>query len=189
MFNCRLWGVLETKGKILNIMPISTNIFTKIVVKRISASITSVLFLIGGRYKSIKAVGKACGVNVPIRRGFAFIDEGHALYFAKLVDKTIWNNSMNSVEDTIIEKKVKPESLLEFQKRVCGSPYYDANLLRFCFVKDSVSYKFTGVFRLASIDFENRQVVFKKVLFSNKVNITVQQTITARITIKETITT
>ena len=170
-------------------MPMSTTTFTKIVVKRISASITSVSFLIGGKYKSIKAVGKACGVNVPIRRGFAFIDDGHALCFVKLVDMTVWNNYMNPDRDTIIEKKAKPESLEEFQKRVCGSPYYDANLLRFCFVKDSFGYQFAGVFRLASIDFENRQVVFKKVLFSNVVNITVQQTNTARITIKETITT
>lgn len=169
-------------------MPMITTNFTKIVVKRISASITSVSFLIGGKYRSIKAVGKACGVNVPIRRGFAFIDEGHALCFAKLVDMTMWNNYMSPNRDTIIEKKAKAESLYEFQKRVCGSPYYDANLLRFCFVKENVGYQFAGVFRLASIDFENRQVVFKKVLSSNEVNLTVQQTVTARITIKETIT-
>ena len=168
---------------------LSTNIFTKLIVKKISASITSVSFLIGGRYKSIKAVGKACGINVPIRRGFAFIDEGHALVFVKLVDMTKWNNHMNDAGDTITEKKVKPESLEEFQKRVCGSPYYDPNLLRFCFIKDSVGFQFAGVFRLTSIDFLNRQVVFKKVLYSNEVNITVQQTITAKITIKETILT
>ena len=175
------------EGKFI-IMPDSSTIFTKIDVKRISASITSVSFLIDGRYKSIKAVGKACGVNVPIRKGFAFIDEGHALYFAKLVDMTMWSNQMNAAGDTITEKKVKPESLLEFKKRVCGSPYYDASLLRFCFVKDSIGYQFAGVFRLASIDFENRQVVFKKILYSSTVNITVQQTTTAKITIKETIT-
>ncbi len=181
--------VFVGKEGISIIMPISTNLFTKIIVKRISASITSVSFLIGGRYRSIKSVGKACGINVPIRRGFAFIDESHALYFPKLVDMTMWENHMNDAGDTITEKKLKPESLDEFQKRVCGSPYYDPNLLRFCFIKDSVSYQFAGVFRLAAIDFLNRQVVFKKVLYSNVVNITVQRTITAKITIKETITT
>lgn len=39
----------------------STTTFTKIVVKRISASITSLSFLIGGKYKYNKAVGKRVG--------------------------------------------------------------------------------------------------------------------------------
>ncbi len=137
--------------------------YEKIVLQKLSSRAYSFKLLEEGRYLRVRDVAAACGVKIPPRRAFGYINKNIAVICIHLDEATHWKNELNAAKDIIREKKLKGESPEQFQKRVCGNPCYDVSLSRLFFVKEKQGYKFVGVFRVTQFDFENRQVVFKKV--------------------------
>ena len=136
--------------------------YQKVVVQTTSSSSLTFKLFVGGTYRTVNDVAKACGAYVPTRRGYGHLDDTHAVWCIHLDDESPWNNKMNPTGDTIIEKKRKEETPAVFQNRVFKGKPYDVNILRLCFVKEKGGYRFVGVYRMAAFDFDNSQVVFKK---------------------------
>ena len=164
-------------------------LFQKVVVSSTSSTSSTFKLIVGGTYRTVKEVATACGVYIPPRHAFGFLDQKHAVCCVHLNCTPPWNNNMNSARDTICEKRLNGESAAQFQKRVYNDVRYDVNLLRFVFVKEKVGYQFAGVFRVAEFDFINCQVIFKKVqnpVF--QITTTLRKKITIEVEKKEKIT-
>lgn len=153
----------------------------KVVVQTISAKLQSVKLIVNGRYKTIREVATAIGVNMPQRTGFVFLDRNKtiALCCAQIGGKTKWLNTLSADEKTFIEKDTHDKTPSIFQKRVCGSPNYSVNMRRLLFVKENGYYRYVGIFRVATFDFDAQQVVMKR----DPVNITLKVKVTTRKTV------
>ena len=163
--------------------------FQKVVVNTLSSTSLTFKLYIGGTYKTVKEVAAACGVKIPPRKAFGYLDQKHAVCCVHLDSTPPWNNTMDTLKETIYEKRLKVETPAEFQKRVYNDNRYDLNLLRFCFVKEKVGYRFAGVFRVAAFDFLNSQVIFKKVKNPTfQVRTTVRKKVTIEVEIEKSIT-
>lgn len=165
------------------------SLFQKVVVSSTSSTSSTFKLFVGGTYRTVKEVATACGVYVPPRHAFGFLDQKHAVCCVHLNCTPPWNNNMNPARDTICEKRLNGESAAQFQKRVYNDSRYDVNLLRFVFVKEKVGYRFAGVFRVAAFDFLNSQVIFKKVKNPTfQVRATVRKKVTIEVEIEKSIT-
>ena len=155
--------------------------FQKVIVSNISATLLSVKLIANRRYRTIREIAKAIGVNMPPRKGFAFLDKNNtiALYCVQIGGNTKWNNTLNSDEKTLIENNTGDKTPAMFQKRVCNSYYYNVNTRRLLFVKENGYYRYVGVFRVAAFDFEAMNVVMNKDFGAQlKFKVTTRKTVT-----------
>ena len=126
-----------------------------------------VTFQIGKTYRTIKSIAKEFCADVPIRRGFGYIDSAAAkhkvaVWCISIANNTPWVNTLKNGDTIIEERKRAGESPHAFQARVRKTEY-DVDTYRLTFVKEKRTYRFVGVFRVVAFDMKNATAVFEKV--------------------------
>ena len=153
----------------------------KAIVQKYSTTLHRVTLIVNGRYRTIREVAAAIGVNMPPRKGFVFLGQNNtiALCCVQIEGKTKWENELSADEVTLIERNTGDKTPAMFQKRVCGNHNYSVNTLRLIFVKEKGFYRYIGVFRVAAFDFDAKHVVMKKDYGAQlKVKVATRKTVT-----------
>ena len=137
---------------------------------KITATTTPLIFHVYQTFRSIKAIAKHFGAEIPIRRGFGYIGKSNAskskeriaVWCPNLGKNKYWENILTDHGNTIIERKLG-DTLARFQKGITSLTNDDLNTIRMTFVKYNGLYYFAGFFRISAIDFDNLQVKYRKV--------------------------
>lgn len=119
-------------------------------------------YCVNKTYRTISDVAKACGVKMPARRGFCFLEPETALWCIQLSGNTLWDNRISIDGSTLTERRIKDISPASFQKRIRKGKTYDVDVRRICFAKENGRYRFVGVFRISQIDYNTMTATFKR---------------------------
>ena len=124
-------------------------------------------FQIGKSYQTIKSIAGAFRANVPMRRGFGYVDSAAtthkvAVWCISTANNTPWGNTLKNGGTIIEERKLAGESPKAFQRRVRKADY-DVDVYRLTFVRDRGTYRFVGVFQVTAFDMKHATAVFEKV--------------------------
>jgi len=127
-------------------------------------------FTINKPYRRIWEVAKDFNADVPVRKGFGFLDSKPfkaetAVWCVNLDDDSVWEDSLQDNGNTLIVRNVKDKQASDIQNRIRKHPdIFDVNVRRLTFEKTGKNghYTFLGVFVLSAIDFDRQLFIFKK---------------------------
>lgn len=157
--------------------------------QQISVTVTAVTFQINQTFKLVREIKEKFGAKILPRHGFGYIGQNAlksdiAVWCVNIDKNPYWINQRIDNGQTLLERKLKPETPEMFLNRIRKDLDYNATQLRLTFARINNVFKFIGVFQLSAIDVDNQTAIYKKKDVSI-LSISVKATSELTVTIKE----
>lgn len=157
----------------------------------IAISAQALTLQINQTFKFVKDIAAAFGANILPRHGFGYIGKNAstsdvAVWCVNIDKNPYWINQLVDKGSTLLERKLKGESRVEFVNRIRKNLDYDTDQLRLTFARIKGVFHFIGIFQLSGFDIDTQTTIFKKVKDQHLLISYKQTTKTLKVTIEET---